>query len=82
MEGRPKCDLCVFIAKAMERCVLRHYKNFIAELNMLLLQVSLLHLGQTKDLLLMASRLIVSLTFILCCCFEFLCISDFLRVLC
>jgi len=31
MEGSPKCDLCVFIAKAMERCVLRHYKNFIVE---------------------------------------------------
>lgn len=34
IEGSPKYDLHVFIAKAMERCVLRHYKDFIVKLNM------------------------------------------------
>lgn len=48
---------------------------------MLLLQVTFLSLGQTKDLLLEASKVIASLIFILHCYLKFLCISDFLRVL-
>lgn len=83
MEGSPKCDLSVFLTKAMERCVKALQKFYSqTEYDAFTSDPSSFRADQMKKgLLLKARKVIASLMFILYCYFKFLCISDFLRIL-